>query len=121
MPDLREQLARRIFDIIWKGNPPVDRVSIEPVADLKGTSYGKLADECIRQMEWAREQPREALRAVQGADDHDGQYDGCSLCWYHAGEGFTGTQWGQHEDDCPVGNALKAPLAVAPEGWRTPK
>ena len=50
--DLREQLARRIFDIIWKGNPPP--VDLEPIADLKGTSYGKLADECIRQMEFAR-------------------------------------------------------------------
>ena len=51
----------------------------------------------------------EALERVQGADEHDGQYDGCSLCHYHSNWDAADPKWGHlasHEPSCEVGNAI---------------
>lgn len=59
MSDLREQLAKRMWEIDprrWPGKPDLI-ISGFANTDLRGAgglSYGNIADECIRQMEWAR-------------------------------------------------------------------
>ena len=54
MSDLREKLAGRLFDVVQKArHAPIDPATM--YVDAQWTEYAALADECIRQMEWARE------------------------------------------------------------------
>lgn len=53
MSDLREQLANRLFDVVQVArHRQLDPGTLYSKAQF--TEYKDLADECIRQMEWAR-------------------------------------------------------------------
>lgn len=71
MTDLREQLARRLGSIKWPGlaDPLNKRVADEEVDAGQGNSatWGDLADECIRQMEWARH-PFTPVKPIEEGD-----------------------------------------------------
>jgi len=59
MNDLRERFAKRLWDIDprrWPNKPDliIGGFAETDIRGAGGLTYGILADECIRQMEWAR-------------------------------------------------------------------
>lgn len=59
---LREELSRRLCSLVW-GAPHMPYAN-EPVCSEqdRAVTWGDLADECIRQMEWARRQTFDSVR-----------------------------------------------------------
>jgi hypothetical protein len=53
--DMRQQLARAIYNCVW-GAPPYTEAALPAPVDTNphDVPWLRAADECIRQMEWAR-------------------------------------------------------------------
>ena len=83
MPDLRETLAKRLSEIVWTArhtpSPPGT-----PYCDAQFSEYWVLADECIRQMEWARFRIARKWSDTEGSGtDHDAALNTLEDQWNH--------------------------------------
>jgi hypothetical protein len=66
---LSEQIAEALYCAFWDGKPPVPTDIAVLMAATKGidselpidAAWRAVADECIRQMEWARDQCRDCV------------------------------------------------------------
>jgi hypothetical protein len=118
MPDLREQLGQRLFEVVLQArHRQVDLNT--PYCEAQKTEYWDLANECIRQMEWTRTSPRHtsAPDDLVSALKEAGRQD-------HSMPGRPGV--GEHPHACPrclcdfAATILGGPLTAAPDDWRVP-
>lgn len=97
---LREQIMERLFSVASVcRRGPVEPALHDPLWTGNREVYGALADECIRQMQWAR---------LGGGTE---PYGPCLASHEH---NHTGCQW----DSCPPMSQPPYALTAAPEGWK---
>ena len=103
---LREELARRIARIEVSSLPEVIRASLYgasdeyPPAAFLGSVHRAVADECIRQMEWACREGRERMCDAQDYGDPD--ECSCDV-----------REYGSHALNCP-----RRQPSLAPKDWK---
>ena len=109
MSDLREQLANRLFEVVWKArHRQIDPGT--PYSEAQFTEYKDLADECIRQMRWARHSYRWANPDGMEWDNGMDPTEDVSLA-----PDYWDVSWEYDPED------VRKHRTAAPDDWSPPK
>lgn len=98
---MREQLVKRVADLCLQADK--EGPNTGPLEDYRKHFHGLMADECIRQMEWAR-QPEPMVAGLIGCKCGQMHVAGHPVFW---SEGHQETEVGE-----------RMPLTLAPEDWK---
>lgn len=66
----RQQLARRLYNILWGAKPALE-LNLAPPVDTNphDKPWLNMADECLRQMKWVAFQTAHSYRSSEGYED----------------------------------------------------